>query len=280
LEKKFKSREKLDSHLESSHQSFVQVRIEEEERARVHRAYQRCFCHLCGKAFRNRTKLDIHIQGNHTTFYDIVDQVGFGSCSDPILFHHAKQAHNWKNVTYVTVLKELEPDVSSVHDRSKAAATNILHRWVGKFKNIKVFAQMRGKFHKQKEECKRDFTTFCHTILNSGQISTVFNLICNNIIVQIEDFTYLKSGWTLDSILDFRFTVLQDRALSGSSYIKTPFPLNRKKCIVNVDNSASHNDNREDKCFVYSVLAHKKFIGAQFINNTHDRYVYRKSMNF
>ncbi len=60
--------------------------------------------------------------------------------------------------------------------------------------------------------------------------------------------------------------------LGGGTYIPLPHPLDEKRdCLLNLDNSASTPDGDQDKCFLYSVLAHEKICGIPASNRNRNK---------
>ena len=50
--------------------------------------------------------------------------------------------------------------------------------------------------------------------------------------------------------------------MGGGTYLNLPYPLNTKhSCLLNIVNSEITEDGDQDKCFLWSVLAHEKLAG-------------------
>jgi hypothetical protein len=66
--------------------------------------------------------------------------------------------------------------------------------------------------------------------------------------LQLERFTNLGSGWSLNRVKNFTIHIAQYRPLAGRSYIETPPSIASKRAVVNVRNL---NDN---ECFRWAIL--------------------------
>jgi len=66
---------------------------------------------------------------------------------------------------------------------------------------------------------------------------------------QLDRFTNLGSGWSLTGIDDFTINVARFNPLMGSTHIKTPSFIKRKRAVINVENK------KDEECFRRAVLS-------------------------
>jgi hypothetical protein len=232
-------------------------------------------CPVCSRKLRNRGRLQRHLQREHEEFY-LREQIGEGAVDaeqqngEHITFHLREHALKHTIKHYSANFHDEEANLANLLRRSRRSVFDIFRENLQEFKNIKTWGHLRAHFHKDTHEITWNFTTFSHLLLNPMQVPTVYGLICDYLSVMVEEFTFLKSGWILDKILDFSISLVKCKLFSGSSYIPTPYPLSKKRCIVNIDNSIEHADRRHQKCFLWSILAHPEFVGSKFEHDIHN----------
>ena len=87
--------------------------------------------------------------------------------------------------------------------------------------------------------------------LNVGDIDEQFEQSIETIIGEMEKFTSHGSGWNAIGIVKVTIQCTHYDSIGGSSFLPTPKWLQNKRALVNVVN------DKDDKCFLYSILAHK-----------------------
>ncbi len=88
-------------------------------------------------------------------------------------------------------------------------------------------------------------------------ISTQTKITYNNLVDQIDGFQQNGSGWILDRITSLSLRIIKYNPLRTGGYIKTPKELSHPmKGLLNIDNNRVRGGRPDEKCFVWSVLAH------------------------
>ena len=84
-----------------------------------------------------------------------------------------------------------------------------------------------------------------------------------------------QTGWTLTSFNEIHLHIQKVDIFPGGTYQSLPPELARRKAIINVDNSK----NDDNKCFLWSILAH--FFGKTATNpsNLSNYIPYMNSLN-
>jgi len=106
-------------------------------------------------------------------------------------------------------------------------------------------------FSREEETITTGFWSDFTTILSSDHISDLIDDAYKKIRESIESFAEMGSGWKIEKVSDIRIKIGKYDPFRPSSYIPLPKNLRKKsQYIVNVE-------NRDQKCFLYSVLAAK-----------------------
>ena len=75
------------------------------------------------------------------------------------------------------------------------------------------------------------------TIINESDIDDIFKSVCSTVISHIQKYLGWGSVWTIDFAIDDAIDILMHNPLAGSSYIKLPKGLHkRRKDLINVEN--------------------------------------------
>ena len=109
------------------------------------------------------------------------------------------------------------------------------------------FYQSAGDADFRLEE--KNFNSSCNVIVNTTDIKEQIEIFSNDLMLQIEEFSSNKSGWTFHSIKFLEINIYKYKPLKGSSYIELPKFIQNKKACLNVK-------NKDEKCFLYSVILH------------------------
>jgi hypothetical protein len=236
-------------------------------------------CPSCKNVFSSRPELEMHILELHPTFYNSL-QVGGNDNDDgnPIIpIKLDLETHGKDCVTrFAADLTNVEcDDISQLFSSCQGELVRVLEAQLQKRKNYKCFFQIDVQFTKYvngvPENITRGFTSFAHTILNKIMIPRTLLLALEKIESQIESFTSERSGWRVQKIAKFQFVLSTYSPLGGGTYIPLPHPLDEKRdCLLNIDNSATP-DGDQDKCFLYSVLAHENICGIPASNRNKNK---------
>ena len=124
--------------------------------------------------------------------------------------------------------------------------------------SLKFLITVDVEFAKMVDARERRWTT-THVYFNS-KLQTLFDVnmnfdeAYNQSVAQIwkscDKFIQNGSGWVFRRICQVKLSIFRYQAFKGSSYIPTPLPIKRKKCLINIKNT-------DDACFKWSILAHK-----------------------
>ena len=91
------------------------------------------------------------------------------------------------------------------------------------------------------------FNSLLEIITNKTQIKETLYKSIHSIINNIEKVQLRGSGWKLTKILEISLNANKYNPIKGSSYIELPKIIRDKKAVINIK-------NKDDKCFMYSVL--------------------------
>ena len=237
----------------------------------IDECYRTNYCVLCDEKFGvNPEDLDFHLIQNHAEYYDEVQvQRGYGIGEEiSIKIKEQSSAHNRVQVKYgAENLDNLQvSDLNVLFKNTEAQVKSVIKTELSTRKNIKVFMNLKCLLidDKSGEEHVAGFTTFAHSLLRPGQIPWLWIALTSKLERRLEDYTRLKTGLRLEKILKFQFTIATYRPLFGGKFMNLPYPLSLKtKTFVNIRNSATL-DEMQNKCFLWSVLAHNELGGSKF----------------
>ena len=103
-------------------------------------------------------------------------------------------------------------------------------------------------YQRQQELREFNFKTKNEVILEANDLNTYYENVADRLINELDEFVARGSGWTLVSVDYLELRINKYNPLRGSSYIDLPREIKVKKAVVNVK-------NRDDKCFVWSILS-------------------------
>ena len=240
-----------------------------------HHALRECSCPMCDEFYENRDLLEQHFLNFHPEFYNnfIPNQKG-GGASSKFNIREKLNSHRGAVRTYEVDMTDNEIiNVEEFFDCIRGPCIDILTTEQASRKNYKLFFSLKIRFVKHnpdgvESEVVAAFTSFAHCVLHPSMIPRTFHLIFQTLDSQVEAYTGAKSGLTIEEIQKCEFVVSTYHPTRGGSYIELPYPLSEKLCcLLNIDNHQRTIDGEELKCFVWSVLAHKDFGGADLIKN-------------
>jgi len=96
--------------------------------------------------------------------------------------------------------------------------------------------------------------------------------IARELSAQVEDWNSRGSGFIIERVSNFVICITKFRPLHGSSYIPTPKHILDKVCTVTV------KKNRDQKCFVWSVLA-SLYPASDHVDRPTKYFPYEHSLN-
>ena len=118
-------------------------------------------------------------------------------------------------------------------------------------KYIKYFLTLDLELYRPTElELQFNNVTFRSNIYQAGSLTEVnLDEIIQHLIIQLEVYNQRGSGWVFGCVKKCTLTTALFRPLTGSSFLRTPPDILNKNAVVNIEND-------DNKCFLWSVLAH------------------------
>ena len=119
------------------------------------------------------------------------------------------------------------------------------------FRTVKYYFKAEVEFERQVSDTdERQHTTaqFYVSPMISASDPLDIHSVISSFQNSIEAFTSRGSGWNVSQILNLYLSMEVYRPTAGSSFIKTPPEIEKKKAIINPRNFDSN-------CFQYSILA-------------------------
>ena len=141
---------------------------------------------------------------------------------------------------YFEIIKApIENEIKDIFTSSKSFPNNgIKFQLTLTVEYLKESTEKNIEFH---------FTNKYSLLLNLDEFEDIYSELTDYFINSIEEAQLRGSGFKFINIVKTRLKIIEINQLRGSSYIELPF---KNKNILNIKNT---NDN---KCFMYSVLAH------------------------
>ena len=151
--------------------------------------------------------------------------------------------------------KELDPKY--ILTTLKPQIKQVIEDGLKESNNIKIATTMQIEFNKstinEKEEAiitaKPYFTTRAKTIDKSTDLDDAIRQIIEEQGYRIESYEGEASYWIYQKTDNFFINTSKYTPLRGSSYINLPIKVKNTKSVINIKNN-------DDKCFMWSVLAH------------------------
>ena len=133
--------------------------------------------------------------------------------------------------------------------RSIKPLLHIINRWLTKTRGFKMQLSLKLKLEKSDDQTARTFFNSSQFIvLPSTDINETLITAFTTILMRIDDFQQMGSGWVVTFVRRLDVHVSKYQPLRGSTFITLPNYIKNKRCVLNIQN----NDN---KCFVWSILA-------------------------
>jgi len=119
------------------------------------------------------------------------------------------------------------------------------------FRTVKYYFKTEVEFERQvtdTDELQHTTAQFYITPNISASDPLDIHSVISSFQNSIEAFTSRESGWNVSQILNLSLSMGVFRPTAGSSFIKTPPEIAKKKAIINPRNF-------DNNCFQYSILA-------------------------
>jgi len=144
---------------------------------------------------------------------------------------------------------------SNFLNNSKRELTRVLHEKVTEMRGLKFKLSYLGNFHRgtllrATPKISKNFRSEVFEVVSQHEINDAVKNAINDIGEEINTFVQHGSGWIFDSNIKLDLNIYHYNPIRGSSYIPLPKIIANKKACINVRNN-------DDKCFLYSVIAHQ-----------------------
>lgn len=144
-------------------------------------------------------------------------------------------------------------DIQSFMNDAQRVFKSQLQTYLTEHTSAKVNSELVAEFVMQKhgEEVTdvKYFSSESVSIFLSTNLDEWFIANIREPLIQhLEEFQEKDSGWSLKSILSLAVNMKKLSPIKGSAYIPLPKAIERKRAVVNVQNS-------DDRCFLYAILS-------------------------
>ena len=213
-------------------------------------------CNICGASFETvqqlRNHFSIHQDENKEEEYDPSNEAK--DDDDPLIQKALGNA--LKVITFQPQGQEKVNPLQLFSNR-KEDITKYLEDATQRRSGIKWHMSCAIKFVKyDKEGNEIDtvafFTCRCVTKLpqdNEEILNLSIDQAYNKMFVDCQEFQREGSGWAIDEVLYVKLMMEKYVPLKGSQYVDLPPKVKNSKAVINIQND-------DDKCFLWSVLAH------------------------
>ena len=135
-----------------------------------------------------------------------------------------------------------------------------------------IIEKVKGKSKINFSEDKAYFQSQTHINLEKTDVKVILSQMLREIMINLVDYQKNGSGWYFKEVISFEIHIVDYKPIKGSSYIKLPDFLLRKKAIINME-------NKDDKCFLWCVLRYLYPVqkNASRINDLRE---YENNVNF
>ena len=174
-----------------------------------------------------------------------------------VIIKKRERLKTYKNTLFqITYDPHNANDILKTSEKYKPKIKGKVQEYIGK--GVRFFMVYKVKLVKFNIEGEEEIKV--NAYLNSGnkrvlemaQFDDVYSQHMAKINQEFENYTGEGSGWILEDIQSIDLHISRYKPISGSSFIPTPKSLQKKKAIVNINNSKEN----DEKCFLWSVLAH------------------------
>ncbi|CAG9769728.1 unnamed protein product [Ceutorhynchus assimilis] len=127
----------------------------------------------------------------------------------------------------------------------------LIEKNVQKFGHIKVGVELFGRFLLQAKDVEevKSFNSKFQLVGIGLDLKKLFKQFSDITDKKCSEFQEKESGWALQQLLYLNIAINKVHPLKASSYLPLPKVIEAKKAVLNIQNS-------DQKCFLWSVLAH------------------------
>ena len=135
-----------------------------------------------------------------------------------------------------------------------------------------IIEKLNGKSKIGFEQDNAYFQSETHINLEKTDVKVILFRMLREIKEKLADYLRNGSGWYFKEVISFEIHIVDYKPIKGSSYIPLPDFLMRKNAII-------HIKNKDDKCFLWSVLRylHPKQIHGERLTDLKE---YENDLNF
>lgn len=128
---------------------------------------------------------------------------------------------------------------------------NLVKRSLEKHNALKINFELFATFTlpKNNEKSLKSFNTKYVQIFQSTNIKNIYLECVKSLLNKLSEFEHSESGWSFDSLNNLEVNINKYNPLRTGSYIPLPIKILKTRSCVNIKNS-------DDKCFLWSILAH------------------------
>ena len=142
-------------------------------------------------------------------------------------------------------------------------------------RNIKVRMILICEMEQQiieKVKGKSKIQSETHINLEKTDVKVILSRMLREIMEKLVDYQRNGSGWYFKEVISFEIHTVDYKPIKGSSHVRLPDFLMRKKAIINME-------NKDDKCFLWCVLRylHPREKHSTRINDLRE---YENDLNF
>lgn len=207
-------------------------------------------CQHCGLDCKNYTVLFDHTQNFHPS-------VQFGGNANVTRHQTSAQSALEDSVHVLTIYPTDDDkyDLLTFFYNIRPKIIEALEERCEKVRHIKWYLNVHVEFTRETNDGVIDsshpyFKSNTYTLLSKNDVKEIdLNEAFQKQFKSFDEYIARGSGWTLKHVISMELHTMQYRPIGGSTYFKIPETLEKSHSIVNIKND-------DNKCFLWSVLAH------------------------
>ena len=285
--RKYSYQRHLKQHIEKVEPASKKIKLGNDANDMDVAEHSKFKCPKCPATFKEKYNLNKHIKVNHNEH-----KYSCGECEKTfglkwVFDNHLKTHEKRKQIEEVTApppkkIRQYISDAPETYDIEKSAFNgtlsdktwfirgnkdlfSLLKDYKEKIKHslmlalkkspLKYYITVKTRFSRtDKDGYKEEQSTYLHgmyhTMLREEQFDETYDSSTQKIWNSFETFIKKGSGWVLERVEKLNLHTMRYEPIIGSSYIDLPEHIKNKKAVINVQ-------NKNNKCFEYSVLAAK-----------------------